>query len=153
MELDFADMSLESVQKKLSQKFNCAQITFAHGAYFFGLDLDIALKIPAVFGGGMHHGNECGAVTGALMAIGLKYGSNQPDEADKVAIALAKQAEFEEKFKAMYQSILCRELLNGLDFGKPDDIPKIVKSGLLSNLCPQLIASACDILDKILTDD
>lgn len=153
MELDFTDMTPQNVLQKFSQKFNCAQIAFAHGAYFLGLDVDTALKIPAVFGGGMHHGNECGAVTGALMAIGLKYGNSEPNDAEQVAIALKKQAEFEEKFKARHQSIMCRDLLNGMDFGKPEDAPKIAKSGLTATLCPQIVADACDILDEVLADD
>lgn len=153
MELDFADMTPENALEKFSQKFNCAQIAFAHGAYFLGLDLDIALKIPAVFGGGMHHGNECGAVTGALMAIGLKYGNNKPNDAEQVAVALKKQAEFEEKFKNLHQSIMCRDLLEGMDFGKPEDVPKIIQSGLTATLCPKLVSSACDILDEVLADD
>lgn len=153
MELDFTDMTPQSVLEKFGQKFNCAQIAFAHGAYFLGLDTDTALKIPAVFGGGMHHGNECGAVTGALMAIGLKYGNSQPNDAEQVAVALKKQAEFEEKFKARHQSIMCRDLLNGMDFGKPEDVPKIAQSGLTATLCPQIVADACDILDEVLADD
>lgn len=153
MALDFSDMTPENVLEKFMQKFNCAQIVFAHGAENLDIDMDIALKIPAVFGGGMHHGNECGAVTGALMAIGLKYGNNQPNQAEQVALALQKQAEFEEKFKALHQSIMCRDLLDGMDFGKPEDVPKIVQSGLTATLCPKLVSNACYILDEILADD
>ena len=72
MELDFSEITPDIVLEMFSQKFNCAQVVFAHGAHFLGLDMETALKIPAVFGGGMHQGNECGAVTGALMASGLK---------------------------------------------------------------------------------
>lgn len=153
MDLDFENMTPEAVLEKFGQKFNCAQIVFAHAADHLGLDPDTALKIPAVFGGGMHHGDMCGAVTGALMAIGLKYGNNSPDDACTVNFALQKQKEFEEKFMDRHNGLTCRELLGGLDFGKPDDVPKIVQSGLTATLCPQLVADACEILDEVLNDD
>ncbi len=34
----------------------------------------MANKVSACFGGGMMHGDTCGAFTGAIMAVGLKYG-------------------------------------------------------------------------------
>lgn len=41
----------------------------------FGLDLEIAAKIFGGFAGGMAQGKTCGAVTGAIMVIRLKYGA------------------------------------------------------------------------------
>jgi C_GCAxxG_C_C family probable redox protein len=39
----------------------------------FGLDRESAVRIAKAFGSGMGMGETCGAVTGALMVIGLKH--------------------------------------------------------------------------------
>ena len=45
------------------------------------MDLDLAFKIATPFGGGMGHaGQICGAVSGALMAIGLARGITEYDQ-------------------------------------------------------------------------
>ena len=51
--------------------YNCAQSVFIPFAEKAGMDPETAYRIPAQFGGGMHIGSVCGAVTGGLMALGL----------------------------------------------------------------------------------
>jgi hypothetical protein len=42
-----------------------------------GVSRELALKIAAAFGGGMSsHGEVCGAVSGALMALGLRFAAS-----------------------------------------------------------------------------
>ncbi|MEI3339719.1 MAG: C-GCAxxG-C-C family protein [Eubacterium sp.] len=53
---------------------DCSQVVFGYAAEKLGFDADTARKIAAAFGGGMWHGETCGCVVGALMAIGLKCG-------------------------------------------------------------------------------
>ena len=55
--------------------FSCAQAVLSAYGPQYGLDRELALKVAGAFGGGMGHmGQVCGAVTGAFMVIGLKYG-------------------------------------------------------------------------------
>ncbi|WP_242975830.1 C-GCAxxG-C-C family protein [Desulfosporosinus sp. FKB] len=55
--------------------FNCAQAVFSTYSNDLGLTMEMAKKIACGFGAGMGYiGETCGAVTGALMLIGLKYG-------------------------------------------------------------------------------
>ena len=55
--------------------FNCSQSILSTYCTQYGLDRDIALKLATGFGGGMGRlGRTCGAVSGAFMVIGLKYG-------------------------------------------------------------------------------
>lgn len=53
--------------------YNCAQALLAAFAPDAGIPEADAVKITANFGSGMKMGGTCGAVTGALMALGL-YG-------------------------------------------------------------------------------
>ena len=51
--------------------YNCAQSTFVPFAERRGLTHEQAFSIAQAFGGGMQTGNVCGALTGALMALGI----------------------------------------------------------------------------------
>ena len=70
----------------------------------FGLTEQQAYALGAFFGAGMRSGEVCGAVSGALMGLGLQYG----DENNRQC---GKSQEFLRAFKAEHGSILCRELL------------------------------------------
>lgn len=115
-----------------------------------GLERDLALKVAGAFGGGMARmGETCGAVTGALMVIGLKYGMTQAkDEAarDKT-YKLAQEAMT--RFKARHDSVVCRELL-GYDLSKPKERKAAHDKGLFSTLCPELVRDAVEIVEQLL---
>ena len=55
----------------------CSQAVFTVFSEEFGLSKEDAFKIGACFGSGMRQAEVCGACTGALMALGLKYGDNK----------------------------------------------------------------------------
>jgi C_GCAxxG_C_C family probable redox protein len=104
-----------------NNNFNCSQAVFSAFSEELGLDRATTLKIASCFGGGMQCGEVCGAVTGALMAIGLKYGQSLPDDIKSKENANAKAREFIAKFKAKNQTILCKELL-GYYVSLPEDM-------------------------------
>ena len=68
--------------------FHCSQCVFPYAAFRLGMDRDEALRLSAGLGGGCFHGDSCGAVTGAAMALSLVFGFDRPnaEEADKLLI-------------------------------------------------------------------
>jgi C_GCAxxG_C_C family probable redox protein len=116
----------------------------------FGLARELALKIAGAFGGGMARmGETCGAVTGALMVIGLKYGMTQAkDEASRDKTYKLAQ-ELATRFKERHGSIICRELL-GYDLNSPEERKAAYDKGLFSTLCPQLVRDAVEIVEQLL---
>jgi C_GCAxxG_C_C family probable redox protein len=102
----------------------------------FGLDRECALRVAGAFGGGMARmGDTCGAVTGALMVIGLKYGKAKAgdDGARERTYELAR--EFVTRFRSRHGSICCRELL-GYDLSNPEERAAAHQKGLFDTLCP-----------------
>ena len=116
----------------------------------FGLARELALRVAGAFGGGMARmGETCGAVTGALMAIGLKYGMTQAkDEAAREKTYKLAQ-EFMTRFKARHNSLVCRELL-GYDLSSPEGRKAAHDKGLFTTLCPELVRDAVEIVEQIL---
>ena len=132
-----------------AQKYNCSQSTFAPFAKYYGMDLDLAFKIAAPFGGGFGHmGEACGAVSGALMALGLAKGNAVVDREKKHA-CYHLAAEFQEKFKAEHGSVLCPKLL-GLDIGDPDQLQEARNRNLFAEVCPNYIETAVRLMVEIL---
>ncbi len=55
--------------------YNCAQAVFIPFAKEGGIDPETANAVASQFGSGMGMGSVCGALTGALMVLGLKGGT------------------------------------------------------------------------------
>ena len=138
-----ADEALEYVEEGL----DCSQIVFSEFAVQMGIDRETALKISASFGGGMWEGETCGAVTGALMALGLKYGHTSNENKD---VMMAKAMEFKRKFAAKNGSCICRDLLG---YKIPEDMEQIMAENKFVTVCSHMIEDACTICAEILNEE
>ena len=140
----------ESARATFRKGFNCSQSVLAAFAEEFGLDPVMAYRVAAAFGGGMGHmGETCGAVTGAFMVIGLKYGLTVADGTQSHKEAFHQVQKFAEKFKAINGSIVCREIL-GVDINDHDAFRAAVKNGIPQKICPKLVQDAADIVEGLL---
>ena len=132
-------------------KFNCSQSVLAVFGPEFGLSEDECLKIATAFGGGMGRQQHiCGAITGALMVLGLRYGKglNDPEEKKRHTYRITK--EFFDEFKKLNGSENCLELLDGLNMNNPDDNKKIVERNYYDIRCEKYVSDAVNILAKIM---
>ena len=116
----------------------------------FGLDRETALRVSGAFGGGMGRmGETCGAVTGALMVIGLKYGKTRDDDDDARERTYGLVKEFTDRFRARHKSIICRELL-GHDLSTAEGMQAVTEKRLFLTFCPTLVQHASELLDELL---
>jgi C_GCAxxG_C_C family probable redox protein len=129
--------------------FNCSQALLSTYGEQFGLDRELALKIANVFGAGMGMGEICGAVTGAFMIIGAKYGKSKADDQQSSDRACGIADDLVNKFILRNRSIVCRELL-GYDISTPDGMKLIREQELLKTLCPKFVQDAAEIIEEIL---
>ncbi len=129
--------------------FSCAPAVLAAYCEQFGLQRDKALKIATGFGGGMHLDQTCGAVTGAIMVIGLKYGKTRADDNKAKEKTFEVSKRLADKFKARYGSIECKALL-GCDITTPEGLKEARDKKLFTTICAEYVATAAEILDEIL---
>ena len=127
---------------------DCGQVVFDNYADELGIPKDKANRMAAAFGGGTGIGETCGAVIGAMMVIGMKYGHNGPDDVEHREMLMAKRAEFIEKWRERRGSCMCRDLL-GDDISTPEGLGRILEAGTMFSLCPELVLDAIDILGEI----
>lgn len=132
---------------------NCAQAVLGAFADALGIRQEDAFRIAAPFGSGMGRmGMTCGAVTGALMAIGLECGS--PDTAD----AAAKEAAYRktrmlcDAFASSHGSLLCRELIR-FDLSDPVQREAAEAAGVFRTVCARLVFRSAELLEDILFTD
>jgi C_GCAxxG_C_C family probable redox protein len=129
--------------------FNCSQAVFSVFATELGIQVETAMKIACGFGGGMRLGNTCGAVTGALMAIGLKYGKSNADENEARDKTYALTKQFQDRFSKAKGSVMCRDLL-GYDLSTSEGYKKAKENLVFLNICPGLVKDAVEILEEII---
>jgi len=138
------------VERALScfgQNFNCSQAVFSAFAPLYGIDEKTALKLASPFGGGFaRQGHVCGAVTGALLAIGLARGTEGP--AGKGDIYRLGQ-EFLHRFETEHGSLLCRTLI-ACDISTPEGYQQAVERGIFKTICPDLVRNAVEIAGSML---
>jgi C_GCAxxG_C_C family probable redox protein len=133
---------------RFREGFSCSQSVLSAFAPDLGLDADAALRVSAAFGGGMGRtGGTCGAVTGALMVLGLKYGATAVNPAAK-ALTSARAREFMTRFQAHHGATVCAGLL-GVNIGTPEGHRAARDADLFKTVCPGLAASAALILQEL----
>ena len=131
-------------------KFNCSQAVFTVFGKDHGLSENDCLKVSCAFGGGMGRQQlTCGAVTGALMALGLKYGKALNDPEEKKQKTYAVTREFFQRFTELNGSVNCKALLDGLDMNDPDDHKKIMERKLFDIKCEKYVADAVEIVETL----
>ncbi len=130
--------------------FNCSQAILSTYGGEFGLEREVALKAAAAFGGGMGGlGEVCGAVTGALIVIGLKHGHTDARDKETKEKTYARARDFADRFRSHNGSLLCRELL-GCDLTTAEGIQKAREKGLFTEHCPRFVRAAAEILEDVL---
>jgi C_GCAxxG_C_C family probable redox protein len=143
--MDRVELAVSLFQKG----FSCSQALLAAYSDAFGLDGDVALRIAAGFGGGMGRmAQTCGAVTGAVMLIGLKYGATDAKDRRAKEKTHAAVREFAARFIARHDSLVCRDLL-GCDISTPEGSQSAKEKKLSFTICPELVKSAAQIFEEM----
>ena len=140
---------VELAKKYFEQKYHCSQAVLAAFAEELGLTEEQALKLGACFGGGMCKGEVCGACTGALMALGLKYGQSDIDDLESRKKTNDVTVEFLDLFKKENGSYMCRELL-GCDLATDEGKEYAKEKQLFVTICPKMVESATRITEKLI---
>ena len=123
----------------------CSQSVLAAYAEEYGLTEELALKLGTCLGAGMRKGEVCGACTGALMVLGLMH-----DDPKNRKTAYENTKQFLNDFRDVNGSYLCNDLL-GCDVRTPEGVQYARDHHLFTEFCPKMVASAVEILEKIMS--
>ena len=131
------------------QGFTCSQAVLSVFADDFGLDRDLALRISQGFGAGIaYRGDMCGALAGAIMVIGLRYGRIRADDTAAKEKTYAVVNEFLREFETSHGSVTCTRLL-GYNLSDPQQVAEVKKSKVVMARCPALVRDAVRLVEKV----
>ena len=135
----------EKAVARFQSGYNCAQsvlLTLYEYLEPEG-DSDLIPKIAAGFGGGIGRcSSACGALTGSVMAVGIKYASNEAG-IEKRQEAYTKTKKLFEQFEKQNGTVLCRDLIK-YDLSNPEEAAKGRQEKVFEKVCANLIKSAIE---------
>ena len=129
--------------------YSCAQSVLAVYGPDLGLDRETALRLASPLAGGLSRTDgPCGAATGALLVVGLRFGHAVcgDEEAERRTRSLSR--EFLRRFEARVGCSSCTGLL-GADLSEPGVAERVKDDGLAQEVCPALVRTSCDILEEL----
>jgi len=132
-----------------SEGYNCSQSVLSAYCEEFGLDTETAQRVASGFGAGMGRLQEtCGAVTGAFMVIGLKYGSYIKGDKAAKEQTYAMVQKFAELFEERNKTTKCADLI-GADM-RHGDLAFAMER--VKEICPKIVEDAAEILESLMIE-
>lgn len=115
--------------------FNCAQSVLAALGSYTGIEEKTALALTGGFGGGVRCGEICGALSGAVMALGLRFPYADGEDAEAKARIARLTMAMTREFAKNFGCVRCQDL-------KREGVP-----------CDMLIAAAAAMAEKIIQEN
>jgi C_GCAxxG_C_C family probable redox protein len=140
---------VDDAVRLFGEGYACSQAVLVAFAPSLGLDGGKALRIAAGFAAGMRLGETCGAVTGAIMVLGLALCDEGCASRDgRGAIASAVDT-FAGRFEERVGAIDCPDII-GCDTRSPEGRASAQQQGLFAQHCAPAVRAAAEILEEML---
>ena len=152
-----AAMLDQRVEQVMEKSHNCAQSAFYALSEQFGLGGDDVLKALTPLPGMAERGETCGALTGALMAMGLIYGRDRLDDWEQYRSSLIPTNAFCQRFEKELGSTLCcqiqeRSFGSSYNLMDPEQLRSFQQAGATTK-CTKVVPKACRLAAQIILED
>ena len=141
-------MELKDVADLFDRGFDCTQCVVAAFRDELGEDYDTVMKSAACLGMGMFQRAICGAALGAMVVIGWRYGTAEPDYSAK-GLCLIKRQQFFKEWGEGHDGLTCPDLM-GLDVTTSEGNLQAYAQGKYQNDCPRLCLKAIEITKRLI---
>ena len=129
--------------------YNCAQSVLLSFADDLKFSKELAQKMAAGFGGGMGKQQEtCGAVTGAIMVLGLLKGEHVNNNEELKSESYGSVKELTREFVSEYKSTKCIDLI-GCDFNTPEGAARFKDEKIMETVCAGCVKKAVEIVESL----
>jgi C_GCAxxG_C_C family probable redox protein len=136
---------------KMLEGYNCAQSVLYASCDRLSFDQDAALRVACGLGAGMGRKEKvCGALTGGILALGLKHGRGEKEDRSRTETTYAKTRELLDRFEAKHGSCICRELLGGCDLMTENGLRYYKANDFLHITCVPCVRTVGEILENLL---
>jgi C_GCAxxG_C_C family probable redox protein len=136
---------------KFLSGYNCAQAVLYSFCDDLRFDKDTALRLACGFGAGMARRQEvCGAISGGIIAIGLKHGRGEGQDPAVTEETYRKVRDLMSRFESKHGTCICHKLLNGCDLSTPEGQRYFKENDLLNKTCKGYVRTVVETLEDIL---
>lgn len=144
----------EKAKELFLSGYTCSQAVVGVFCEELGVDFETAMKISSPFGGGMGRMREvCGTVSGMFMVAGLIYGFSDTSDTKAKGELYKKIQELAKRFRDRNGSIICRELLSGVESSNSPIPSERTNEYYKKRPCPELVADAVEIFEEFLAEN
>lgn len=148
MEFDIEARKQRAVEY-FKEGYNCSQSVVMAYADLYDLDMEMAKKISASFGGGMGRMREvCGAVSGMFIILGLHSPASDPANKLEKTENYAAVQRTAQVFKDRFGSYICADLLQVKRRQQTTNPSDRNSEYYAKRPCARLVAEAAEILGK-----
>jgi len=138
----------EKAVKYFREGYNCAQSVLLTMFEHWNGKNELIPKIATAFGGGIGRcGSVCGALTGSVMVLGIKYGTNE-SSLEKRLKAYELTQKLYKQFENQHGSVLCRELIE-YDLSNPEELEKARRAKVFEEKCANFVRKAVETLVEL----
>ena len=128
----------EETVKNFLSGYNCAQSVLLTIAKRYKVRSALIPKIATGFGSGIGRcGSVCGALTGGVMAIGMRCGTNKPSRRERERCYELTEKLFA-RFKDRHGTILCRDLI-GYNLSEAEERRRATDENVFEKKCPDFV--------------
>ena len=146
---------IEKAKKLFTDGHNCSQAVVGAYSDLFGIEPQTAMIMAEGFGGGMGRMRlTCGAVSGMVALVGMKYSKGVAKDTQTRTKIYEKVREMLGEFSKRNGTIVCGELLgltgNENESAKPDER---TKEYYQKRPCAEYVAECARIVEEFLLND
>jgi C_GCAxxG_C_C family probable redox protein len=144
--------TLKLVGSYAEQGFLCSESCLMALTRCQGVESPLIPRIATGFGAGVGQSGEiCGAITGAVMGLSIRYGRDKIEQI-KDRRPYWFSTELLKRFRKEYGELRCPALL-GLDIAKPDDYEEFKKRNLWVHNCTKYILTTTGMAWDIIKEN
>ena len=141
---------IEQAVAMFKDGYSCAQSLLGVYGPWLGMEREVALRLAAPLAGGISRTDgPCGAATGAILVLGLKYGHSHPDDEAGADRIRGLTQEFLRLYKERKNSTMCTDIL-GANLSVPADLDRVEAEELYDVSCPDAVRTAAQLLEELL---
>ena len=139
--MDAREKAVRTAEGYAADGFLCSEAVLLALSESMGVESELIPRIATGFAAGVARtGNVCGALSGAVMGLGLRYGRDAP-ETEPGRRPYWYSRRLAEAFEEAYGSVTCPGVL-GLDLGDPDDYRRYTEEDMWATTCRDVIKTA-----------
>ncbi len=124
---------------------NCAQAVACTFCEEYGVTRADMVRCCAPLGGGFCAGEICGAMSGAMLILGLKYGENSAANAEQKKLVKEKSSALMRRFQQEFGNVRCIDIL-GVNINTAEGLA--IAKPLMATTCKNIIQKSVEILEE-----